>query len=475
MVTTDKSYKWQPIKDLPTNYEDLTSQELHTLAQVWDEQKDRLTGLDSLQEFNRKLKRKWAIETGIIEQIYTLDRGVTQILIERGIDASLIPHGSSNRPPEMVTTIIRDHELAVETLFSLIREDRQLSTSSTKELHALLTRHQETSVAIDSSGRSIEVPLLRGQWKTAANNPTRPDGSIHEYAPPEHVASEMDRLLELHLRHEEKCIPAEVEAAWLHHRFTQIHPFQDGNGRVVRCLVNLIFLKHGWFPLVITRDNREEYIEALEKADFEDDLRPLLLLFQRLQRKAFVEALGVAGEIQRREQRLTIIDSAVDLLRRRQEELRQEWEQAKKLGEYLFQRAISRFQALSDDVDLKFRALSPEYSTRRDHESDHGSRRHYFRWQIIETAKRLDYFANIQIYHSWVRLVLRTEFQGDLLISFHGIGDEFRGVLGCSACYFRREETEEEQREIREIMPACKELFQFNYKESIEQASRTLQ
>lgn len=64
-----------------------------------------------------------------------------------------------------------------------------------------------------------------------------------------------------------------------------------------------------------------------------------------------------------------------------------------------------------------------------------------------------------------------SEFQGDLLISFHGIGDEFRGVLGCSACYFRREETEEEQWEIREIAPACKELFQFNYKESIEQAS----
>ena len=33
----------------------------------------------------------------------------------------------------------------------------------------------------------------------------------------------------------------EIEATWLHHRFTQIHPFQDGNGRVARALASLVF------------------------------------------------------------------------------------------------------------------------------------------------------------------------------------------------------------------------------------------
>jgi len=32
------------------------------------------------------------IETGIIERLYTWDRGVTEILIEQGIDATLIAH-----------------------------------------------------------------------------------------------------------------------------------------------------------------------------------------------------------------------------------------------------------------------------------------------------------------------------------------------------------------------------------------------
>jgi Fic family protein len=70
----------------------------------------------------------------------------------------------------------------------------------------------------------------------------------------------------------------------LHHAFTQIHPFEDGNGRVARALASLIFLKPSWFPVVVTRDDREKYIEALERAD-SGELRPLVALFVQSQRR----------------------------------------------------------------------------------------------------------------------------------------------------------------------------------------------
>lgn len=91
----------------------------------------------------------------------------------------------------------------------------------------------------------------------------RPDGIVHEYCPPEQVVSEMERLVEMHNQHLEIVAP-EVEAAWLHHRFTQTHPFQDGNGRVARTLASLIFIRQGLFPIVITRSDRQEYINASE-------------------------------------------------------------------------------------------------------------------------------------------------------------------------------------------------------------------
>ncbi len=60
-------------------------------------------------------------------------------------------------------------------------------------------------------------------------------------------------------------------------------------------------------------------------------------------------------------------------------------------------------------------------------------RSHFYRRQIIQTAGSLEYYADLQSYRSWARLVIRDENQTELLISFHGNGHEFRGVLACSA------------------------------------------
>ncbi|MFX9740650.1 Fic family protein, partial [Acinetobacter baumannii] len=79
-------------------------------------------------------------------------------------------------------------------------------------------------------------------------------------------------------------------SAWLHHRFTQIHPYQDGNGRLVRAITTLLLLKAGLLPLVIDRDLRVEYISSLEAADF-GDLTQLASLFARLERAGIMQAL----------------------------------------------------------------------------------------------------------------------------------------------------------------------------------------
>src|SRR5882762_9173084 len=103
-------YKWSPIADLPLDVSGLTNSELATLHQIWIEQKTGLETSGDVQEFNERLQRQWAIETGIIERVYSLDRGITQLLIEKGIDASLIPSDATDKPPELVASIIRDHK-----------------------------------------------------------------------------------------------------------------------------------------------------------------------------------------------------------------------------------------------------------------------------------------------------------------------------------------------------------------------------
>ncbi|HEY1013716.1 MAG TPA: hypothetical protein VGE07_13480, partial [Herpetosiphonaceae bacterium] len=105
-----------------------------------------------------------------------------------------------------------------------------------------------------------------------------------------------------------------------------------------------------------------------------------------------------------------------------------------------------------------------------DGEQDKGLRSHYFRQQVIATAGYLGYFANFAEYHSWVRLVLHIDTQSELLISFHGAGREYRGIIAASACFFRRETTEDGSRQIVDLTPLSADIFQINYREHLADA-----
>src|SRR6266511_2570767 len=186
-----------------------------------------------IKEARRRTLRRHAIETGIIERLYDVARGVINTQFE-----------------------------ALTALAEAAREGRDLTVFFIRELHQAITRHQATYEARNDLGQVVQVPLLHGQWKTRPNHVVRPDGSVLEYTPPEHVQSEMDRLVELYA--ESTRLHPIVRSAWLHHRFINIHPFQDGNGRVARALVLLVLLRNDYAPLVVDRRRRDENLRALD-------------------------------------------------------------------------------------------------------------------------------------------------------------------------------------------------------------------
>lgn len=65
-------------------------------------------------------------------------------------------------------------------------------------------------------------------------------------------------------------------AALAHHECVRIQPFQDGNGRGARLLMNLILLRHGLFPTIIHVEDRKEYLRVLKKAG-SGDLGPWVM------------------------------------------------------------------------------------------------------------------------------------------------------------------------------------------------------
>ncbi len=469
---------WKPIEDIPDPEEALEVSELRALDELWSEQRSELERMDGMKRFRDRLARSWAIETGVIERVFDLDRGTTDLLIEKGIDADLIDRESTNMEPRLVGRIIRDHQDAIEGLFTFIKRERELSTSYVKELHATLTQSQERVEALDQFGTLVEVPLLRGAWKELPNNPRRPDGTVHVYCPPEHVDSEMDRLIELHMTHDRRRVKPEVEAAWLHHRFTQIHPFQDGNGRVARALATLVFLRAGWFPLTVDRDRKAGYIEALEAADL-GDLRHLVQMFGALQRNELVRALGI-GDQTARETR-----GVEEIIRAAQEDIvgpvgpaaKEQLDQVRGTADLLLEQARERLGQIKQSIDTEISEHRPQFSARVESATAGDERAQFYRGPVFNMARRGGYFANVGAYQAWVRLGISDKEAStfdDLVLSFHAIGREFRGVIAVSALYQQHQVSADgvkRERRLTDSYDVPADLFQINPREAPQEAA----
>jgi hypothetical protein len=63
-------------------------------------------------------------------------------------------------------------------------------------------------------------------------------------------------------------------ASLLHYRYIRIHPFEDGNGRIARLLVNYVLLRHNYPMVIIKSERKEEYLNALRRADILVGLTP---------------------------------------------------------------------------------------------------------------------------------------------------------------------------------------------------------
>ncbi len=85
-------------------------------------------------------------------------------------------------------------------------------------------------------------------------------------APPEKVPEEMKALLSFYEKNSEKMHPLKL-AARIHGLFEKIHPFDDGNGRVGRFLINVILASKGYPPLIIRKSQRQAYFKYLSDFD----------------------------------------------------------------------------------------------------------------------------------------------------------------------------------------------------------------
>ena len=439
------AHKWQPIQPADAVGEQYDFSEIDSLQRQWLSIKEAYD--DSSQKahksFLERLGRSWAIETGIIEGLYTLDRGVTETLIKRGIAADFIEREATNRDPQDLVMVLKDQEEAIDFVYQYIRGGHPLSKSFIHQLHQLITRHQGTYSAIDQFGNRFEATLNKGTFKSLPNNPTRQDGSMHEYCPPEQVDSEIDNLLYFYneMQQAKDVYHPLLTGAWLHHAFTQIHPFQDGNGRVVRALLTWHLVKENFLPIVISRDDRENYIDALETAD-KGSLTDFIDLIVHLEKRTILQALGEPEPAEQPGLVDQVLDHIVERARQRNQEREDQMRSvnlvARSLSDILGTRLLSRGQNIRQRLSEVGIAVEPLVNY-----GDPERHQHWYASEIAQTAQNAKHWANANEARYFVRLLLTNLVDSDsdeslhpalrFVVSLHHVGKELSGIMAATA------------------------------------------
>jgi Fic family protein len=109
-----------------------------------------------------------------------------------------------------------------------------------------------------------------GKFKTHDNYTSTVSGKIHKYIDPKDVEKELQKLID---KVNTDCKQHDIDlidkhpittATYLHNRFMEIHPFEDGNGRMGRILTNMVLLKSNLPPIFTSLPNRVKYMELFE-------------------------------------------------------------------------------------------------------------------------------------------------------------------------------------------------------------------
>jgi len=160
------------------------------------------------------------------------------------------------------------HDTAVEHVRTLAADARSITEADVCDLNLITLKEPFWKPAITPWGDQTYKQIFPGQYKTAPNNVRTVDGGIYTFAPPEEVPAMMAELIQWFREESQRLTePLPSVLAKFHHRFSVIHPFDDGNGRVMRLLVNYALLRLGYPPIVIRSVDRAEYIAALSQGD----------------------------------------------------------------------------------------------------------------------------------------------------------------------------------------------------------------
>ena len=163
---------------------------------------------------------------------------------------------------------------AVEALNYIRKTKEDLSPGLIKKLHKICF---EGSKHFAGEFRKVDVVIRDGRGNI-----------VHRGTSAGKLGGALDDMIRWYRSNKTKFKPL-VLAAVIHNQFEHIHPFQDGNGRVGRLLLNFILLRNGYPPINILPDDRGEYYNSLQAYSKNMDIKPTLKFLIKQYKKTLIQ------------------------------------------------------------------------------------------------------------------------------------------------------------------------------------------
>jgi Fic family protein len=160
------------------------------------------------------------------------------------------------------------HNEAIRYIEEIIKQERPLTEIFIRELHELILKQPYEVDAITPEGKPTKRTIQIGKYKSVPNHVKTKTGEIFYFASPEETPAKMNDLMDWYAGNlNSKEMHPVLFATEFHYKFIRIHPFDDGNGRIARLLMNFLLMQKGYPPAIIKTDDKNDYFTALQQAD----------------------------------------------------------------------------------------------------------------------------------------------------------------------------------------------------------------
>ncbi len=266
---------------------------------------------------------------------------------------------------------MKAHDVAL----MLIKEEaadreKPLTEKFIKDLNQTILVRPFWKDAITSEGQSTRRQIKIGEYKEFPNSVIQANGEIFEYASPQDTPILMAELLQWYNEEVTKGEFSAIElAALLHYRYIRIHPFDDGNGRVARLLVNYVLYYNDLPPVIIKTSDKREYLRALQQADTGDLQAFINYMIQQLAWSLDLSIKAAKGEsIEEQddwEKQLSLLKKGLgkksdEVLKRSEDSLKNVYENVIDVISNLYDNKISKYNNLF--MNYSYRVINKDGS-----------------------------------------------------------------------------------------------------------------